>query len=345
MKQICQFIRENLREGAACVLITIISSEGSSPRGAGTSMAVSQSGQCCGTIGGGSVEYRVSQMAEEIIRERRSKTEFFMLHPNDIQDLGMICGGDIRVYLQYIAPDIENYALYEKICQEAEGNENRWIVFEVDEAQYCTVSVLSETGVVAGAKSAAKYLNRLTPAAAASWQEKGSYYMQPLAVKGKVYIFGGGHIARKLVPVLAGVDFSCVVYDSMAEFADPADFPSAKEVICGPFDRVYDYLHLEETDYAVIMTRGHAFDYTVLRQVLAKNTVYIGMIGSRRKVESTRARLLDDGFTEGDIARIHSPIGLSIGAQTPAEISVSIAAEMIAVRAALVRDEKCGEVK
>ena len=90
----------------------------------------------------------------------------------------------------------------------------------------------------------------------------------------------------------------------------------------------------------VIMTRGHAFDYTVLRQVLEKHTAYTGMIGSRSKVQTTRTRLLGDGFSEADIARIHSPIGLSIGAQTPAEISVSIAAEMIAVRAALRKGEK-----
>ncbi|MCI9476577.1 XdhC/CoxI family protein [Anaerovoracaceae bacterium 41-7] len=340
MKQICRFIKENLEEGKACTLITIISSEGSAPRGAGTSMAVSQSGQCFGTIGGGAVEHRVSKMAADVMKKGRSKTDFFMLHPNDVQDLGMICGGDIRVYLQYIAPSDENCALYETICKEAESNQNRWIVFEVDERQHSTVSVLSETEVVAGAKSAIQYLNCLSTAAAASWRETGSYYIQPLAVKGKVYIFGGGHIARKLVPLLSGIDFSCVVYDSLEEFSDPADFPLAKEVICGSFDCVNDRLRLDEADFAVIMTRGHAFDYTVLRQVLEKHTAYTGMIGSRSKVQTTRTRLLGDGFSEADIARIHSPIGLSIGAQTPAEISVSIAAEMIAVRAALRKGEK-----
>lgn len=345
MKRICRFIKENLRKGEACALITIISSEGSAPRGAGTSMAVSQRGAHCGTIGGGAVEHRVSQMAEEIMKERRSKTDFFMLRPNDVQDLGMICGGDIRVYLQYIAPSVENCALYEKICEEAESNENRWIVFEVDEAQCSTVSVLSETEVIVGVEAAIQYLDQLSTVAAASWKEKGSYYIQPLAVKGKVYIFGGGHIARKLVPVLASIDFTCVVYDSMEEFAKPADFPLAKEVLCGSFDRVNDCLELGERDYAVIMTRGHAFDYTVLRQVLEKQTAYTGMIGSRSKVQTTRKRLLEDGFSEEDIARIHSPIGLSIGAQTPAEISVSIAAEMIAVRAALMKVGKNGASK
>ena len=347
MKQICQFMKENLLRQSACVLVTIISSEGSSPRGAGTSMAISQNGQCCGTIGGGSVEHRVQQMAKERIAAQESKTEFFMLRPNDIRDLGMICGGDIRVYLQYIAPTSENCSLYEKICQAAESDENRWIVFEVDAAQRCITSVLSETEVVAGAASAVKYLDRLSTTAAAAWQDTGSYYIQSLAVKGKVYIFGGGHIARKLVPVLAGVDFSCVVYDSMAEFADPADFPSAKAVLCGDFAEIDGQLQLGEADYAVIMTRGHAFDYTVLRQVLAKHPVYVGMIGSRRKVETTSKKLLADGFTETEIASVHSPIGLSIGAQTPAEISISIAAEMIAVRAELAqgreKERKDGE--
>lgn len=339
MKKIGQFIRENLKGGKACVLVTIISSEGSSPRGAGTNMAVSQNGDCCGTIGGGAVEHRVTGMAKEIMESRRSRAEYFMLNRDDVRNLGMICGGDIRVYLQYIGASEENMKLYEEICRAAESNENRWVVFEIDGEQQCSASILSREGVIYGQTSSSQYLDRLTNLTVGAWNEKGSYYIQPLAVKGQVYIFGGGHIARKLVPILASVDFSCIVYDSMEEFTRLEDFPQAKAVICGDFAQIDQHLSIGRDDYVVIMTRGHAYDYTVLRQVLAKHTLYTGMIGSRSKVKTTNEKLMGDGYTETDIARIHSPIGLAIKADTPAEISISIAAEMIEVRAT-ARQEK-----
>ena len=88
-------------------------------------------------------------------------------------------------------------------------------------------------------------------------------------------------------------------------------------------------------DYVVVMTRGHQADYEVLTQVLRSGAKYLGCIGSRRKLALCRDRLLADGFTEAEYSRLHAPIGLAIGAQTPAEIAVSVAAEMIAVRAGL----------
>ena len=115
--------------------------------------------------------------------------------------------------------------------------------------------------------------------------------------------------------------------------AQPEVFPQAQQVVLGDYTRIGDFLTLTQDDYAVVMTPGHQSDFEVLEQVLRTPATYIGCIGSSRKVAAVKARLMAAGISEADTARLHSPIGLSIGAQTPDEIAISIAAEMIAHRA------------
>ena len=128
--------------------------------------------------------------------------------------------------------------------------------------------------------------------------------------------------------------FDVVVIDDRSEFADPVRFPEAVAVntIAG-FDRAFENLTVTADTYIIIVTRGHLHDRGVLEQALKTPAAYIGMIGSRRKRDAIYDRLLKDGFTQADIDRVHCPIGLKIGADTPEEIAVSIVAELIAVRA------------
>ena len=117
------------------------------------------------------------------------------------------------------------------------------------------------------------------------------------------------------------------------EFVTPEAFPQAEGLLCGPFTELARHITVTPEDYVVIMTRGHQADYEVLMQVLRSGAKYLGCVGSRRKLALCKERLLAAGFTETEYARLHAPIGLAIGAQTPSEIAVSVAAELIAVRA------------
>ena len=164
---------------------------------------------------------------------------------------------------------------------------------------------------------------------------KDGIYVEPLCHAGSVYIFGGGHVGRALVPVLATVGFRVVMYDNREELAKKEHYPMASEVIFGSFSDISGKVALTANDYAVVMTPGHQADYEILSQVLKSSATYIGCIGSRTKVAKTRERLKGDGYTEEDIARVHAPIGLPILAETPEEIAISIAAEMIEHRAHL----------
>lgn len=150
---------------------------------------------------------------------------------------------------------------------------------------------------------------------------------------GTVYIFGGGHVAQELVPLLNHLDFRCIVFDDRSEFANESVFPDAAKCIVGDFEHLSDYIKIKSGDYVCIMTRGHLSDYAVQKQILHTPASYIGIMGSHRKTLTLRAKLLTDGFVESELDRCKSPIGLPIHAETPAEIAISIAGELIAHRA------------
>lgn len=154
-----------------------------------------------------------------------------------------------------------------------------------------------------------------------------------LVPPGWVYIFGGGHVAQALVPALAAVDFRCVVLENRAEFARTELFPGAEEVRLIDYARLSEAVALTKEDRVVIMTRGHRDDLLIQSQVMKSPVRYIGIIGSARKTAAVTAKLRDMGFTAGDFQRVYAPIGLPIRSETPAEIAVSVTAQLILERA------------
>jgi xanthine dehydrogenase accessory factor len=148
------------------------------------------------------------------------------------------------------------------------------------------------------------------------------------------HLFGAGHVAQPTAHLASLVGFQVHVYDDRREYANRERFPDAHAIhLLETFDEASDGPVLGADDFVVILTRGHLHDQNVLAQTLSTGAGYIGMIGSRKKRRTIYRNLLDQGIAQQDIDRVHSPIGLSIGAETPEEIAVSIVAELIAVRA------------
>ncbi|MDR1245980.1 MAG: XdhC family protein [Clostridiales Family XIII bacterium] len=146
----------------------------------------------------------------------------------------------------------------------------------------------------------------------------------------RLLVLGGGHIALALSAMGSLIDFDVVVFDDRPVFANKERFPGAYDVICDSFANVMERLKIRESDYTVIVTRGHRHDTLCLQGVLSgKLPHYIGMIGSRRRVAIVKKQLEDEGFSPEDIAKVYSPIGLRIGAVTPQEIAISILAEIV----------------
>lgn len=153
---------------------------------------------------------------------------------------------------------------------------------------------------------------------------------EPFYPKERLIILGGGHIALPLVEIAARVGFLVTIADDRPSFANTKRFPNAEKVICESFDTCLDQIKLTRNDYIVIITRGHKHDTKCLRQILMKpETIYVGMIGSRRRVGVVKQELQEEGFDKERLERVCTPIGLSIGAATPEEISIAIIAQLI----------------
>ncbi len=150
----------------------------------------------------------------------------------------------------------------------------------------------------------------------------------------RMIIFGAGHIALPLSKIGKTVGFRIVVVDDREDFASRDRFPEADDVKVLGFDKSADSLNIDSMTYLVLITRGHKHDEIILRSKACEKAAYIGMIGSKRRAAAVLASLKKDGYTQKFIDRIHTPIGVRIGSQTPEEIALSIAAEVVKVRRA-----------
>ena len=163
------------------------------------------------------------------------------------------------------------------------------------------------------------------------------YLIEPVHYLGTVYIFGAGHVSQKLASLTSFVGFQTVVLDDRGEYANKDRFPDAGRVIvASDMGNCMKDLPINKSSYIVIVTRGHAYDMTILAQALQTDAGYIGMIGSRRKRDIIYEHLRQSGVSEEALNRVHSPIGTRINAETPEEIAVSIIGELISARAKLI---------
>ncbi len=340
--QLYDNIVELLSRQESVVLTTILSRSGSAPRRVGARMIVRSDGSIRGTIGGGILEARVQHLAQNAFDHQGAIVRDFVLTAEDAEQMGMICGGQLRVLIQYVeASDPEYLAFYRQVAATLEGRRRAWLITEIpmnETVQSRLVQCLYRddgTRLFAGDGG-----NLPIPSSLADTREpqlvtrEASHFLvEPLCHEGEVFIFGAGHISQKLAPLTRLLGFRTVVLDDRAAFANRELFPSADDIIVLPsFDQAIANLSIDENSYLVLVTRGHAHDQALLGEALATGAGYIGMIGSRGKRNAVYQALKKEGIAAEAFERVHSPIGLPIAAETPAEIAVSIAAELIAVR-------------
>jgi xanthine dehydrogenase accessory factor len=332
-KDLFRAVLEKTRAGEDTVLATIVAEAGSGPRSAGAHMLVDKSGRVCGTIGGGTVEYKAVQFAQNLLEQRQSRRRTYHLYQNDEEELGMLCGGDMEVYFQFIAGGSETTTAFAEAClARLEKDEDLWLFIDLTDVSGWTMALYAPGLPPAGMELSEADIKALT-------RNKGilvktgnrRIYGEPVNFAGKVFIFGGGHVAQALQPLLAAVGFRSVVFDNREDFVTRELFPTAFGLITGDYDNIGETCGICSNDYVVIVT--HAHDLAVLRQVIHKNCAYIGVIGSKTKAAALKRELLDEGVSEELFNGINLPIGLPIRSETPEEIAVSIAGEMILRRA------------
>lgn len=307
-------LKEQAVHGNDCYLIALIESEGSTPRSSGAYMLVNKNGWVAGTVGGGGMEYAAVLEAQN--RLQKSEVKSFQKRFDLTTAAGMACGGYCSLQFCYLPAQKETEILAEYVLYKLEGRYPWWLLLPMGEG-----SILVEDFLPL--KKHQGFFNL----------DGKEYYAEQYNYDGRVFVFGAGHVARELVPLLSHLGFKCVVLDDREEFADPAVFPTAHKVLQVDYTKLEGIVKPNCKDYAVVMTRGHVHDANCERFLLTTPVPYIGVMGSKNKAKLARETLLAEGYTEAQLARITTPIGLDIGSETPAEIAVSIAAQLIQVRA------------
>jgi xanthine dehydrogenase accessory factor len=165
-------------------------------------------------------------------------------------------------------------------------------------------------------------------------------HVDPLLPSPRLYIIGAGHVGWHLAKAAADAAFRIHVIDDREKFASRERFPAADEILVEPIAEWLHRAELPSSAYAVIVTRGHQNDLDAMRALAARDLKYLGLIGSRAKIARIRTVLLGEGMPPECLDRVHAPIGLDIGAVTPAEIAISILAELIAVRRGVGRGSR-----
>jgi xanthine dehydrogenase accessory factor len=327
------------RAGRRAVLVTPIWSRGSVPVSHLSKLLLRDDGSFCGTVGGGMLEARALEVAREIIDRDEFTIIEFDLGEDEAARSGMICGGQCSLLLEPLAPDYCREVLQAAAAAKERGEPIVLVTLlpPDDRAQKLAFGARGEPLSAVDGVSGRDTLSRLVQECCAA--ERPRYiedplraHLDPLLPLPALFIFGGGHIAIPLAHTADLIGFRVVVIDDREEFASRKRFPRAGQVVVASVADAFRQLQIDESGYVVAVTRGHAMDEDVVAEALRTTARYIGMIGSRRKVAGVLERLRGRGFSEADLARLHSPIGLDIGADTVEEIAVSIAAELVSAR-------------
>ena len=337
MKEVFAAVLGHMDGGQPCVLVSAVGGEGSAPRKTQSHMLVDAGGRVCGTVGGGAVEGNSIAYAIELLTDRKSAVRMFELYEHAAHDIGMICGGKVNVHFLYVEPQARAiYTAAQAAVAAFDSGKNAWLMIDQNRHSLTVYDGEAQMGTLVPVE----LIEKLGSSAGSCLVDETRYYHEQLVYADRVFIFGGGHVAQALVPVLASVGFRCVIIEDRAEFCQPELFPHAQDVRLIVESSWESLLPITQEDCICIMTRGHKNDLACQAFALNTQAGYIGVIGSKRKVAAVNAQLSAMGFDDGQIARIVTPIGLDIGAVTPAEITISIAAQMIAHRAKHRKIEK-----
>lgn len=310
---IWQFINSKIEQNIDVCLITVAEVLGSSPGKVGFKMAVAADGSLQGSIGGGIMEYQLVEIARQKLGNGE-KQNFLkrQVHSHDAAEdkSGMICSGEqTQIFTFFSKADSE--VLGKVVRLEGENRPGKF--------------VLTSSGVEVFEGELHIGLKGI------EFQKSNTSfrYSEPLGVKETVYIFGAGHISVPLSQILSLLDFRVELYDNRQGLStfENNTWANKKQIV--DYKQVSELIPGNDRSYAVIMTFGHKFDEIVLKQLISKPLRYIGMIGSKSKVKTIFDSLIAEGYSKEQVERVCSPIGLPIGGQTPAEIAVSIAAQMV----------------
>lgn len=312
--EIWKIIKTIIHKNKKAALLTVVESSDSSPGKQGFKMAVDEDGNIIGTIGGGMMEKNLISESLTYLKARGKYLIKTLYHdPESAKEKsGLICGGK-----QIVAISVFDYA--DKIIV---GK-----ILSSLEAQSEVILSISQSGIALNSKmnNAPRYTFKFE-------NEFNFEYKELYGNSDTIYIIGGGHVGLAISKILTNIDFYIIVIDHREDVIKMRNNIYAHKKIISSYDEVGNYIKEGGMSYVVIVSPQHTGDEAALKSVINKNLKYLGMMGSKRKIKTIRDNLILSGIDPELLSKVHMPIGLEIGAQTPDEIAVSIAAEIIKVK-------------
>ncbi|MGI9077664.1 MAG: XdhC family protein [Gemmatimonadaceae bacterium] len=309
---------------------------GSLPMSATAKMVVTAGGARFGTVGGGCLEAEITERALEVAQSRIPAVSEHTLNSDLAGDYGLTCGGTAAMFIEPVYGNEVLASVYGECAALLTRGERGVLVTGSDWStgiQKILVRAGSVTGT-GGEKLAAE------AARVDSLREepelRDNLLVEPLAGAPRLVVFGAGHVGARVAQAAEFAGWRVTVADDRPEFADPVRLPFAERTLVCDYGNLPEELGIDAATYVVICTRGHQHDALIAEQISRRDTRYLGMLGSRRKVALTWRLLESWGVPPERLALAHAPVGMAIGADTPEEIAISVVAEMIAVRRAKV---------
>ncbi len=312
--KIWEFLLNELKEHGEAVFVVVAESSDSSPGRQGFKMVVSRTGKTTGTIGGGVLEAKIIKDAINFLKEDTQSKLVTVFHDPNSTELksGLICGGSQTIIFKKIT--LELFPFIEKIHSAVKSKERKLLRITSNSIQ-----------LLSGFK-----LNKKFTFTQKDFSEEFEY----LEIIGRVetaYIVGGGHVGIEAAKILSFLGFYTIIIEERKNLFTLENV-DADKIVYDKFSNCGKYIDENELSYVIIVTPKHISDKAALKSVINLDVKYIGMMGSVRKVKTIFELLEREGVKRSKLKKVHSPIGLPINSETPREIAISIAAEIIKMK-------------
>ena len=314
--EIWQFAAERLKRNESVMLLVVAESSGSSPGRQGFKMAVAED-EICGSIGGGVMEVRLVEQAKVKSKKAKGKIDAKIIEQvhrrKSLKSSGMICSG--KQTIVFFRLNSLHLKAVRKIVRTLKNHRSE--ILRISNSKFQISE--NEPG-----NFDFKFIRQ---------NENDFLYEEKLGFKNKLFIVGGGHCALSLSEIMSKMDFHITLLDDRPNLNTLAKnkFVHAKQII-ESYEKIDEFIPAGANHFIVVMTLGYEFDRIVIRKLIDSDFKYFGVLGSRAKMRTLLNDLKKEDLNTEKLNQIHTPIGLQINSQTPEEIAVSIAAEIIAVK-------------
>lgn len=339
MKDILDQIKSWLSEDQLIALATVIKTWGSSPRPIGAGMAVSQDGRIVGSVSGGCVEGAVIQAAQEVIESQIPKRLHFGVTDADAWEVGLACGGEIEVFIRpFSSSDLNNWVeAYERktqfcsvlsLAEDFSRNEREIFLFEDGWEEISSPSTNIEIDQIKAAQTL--LVSGSSGVLERKDKEHDDVFIHVVSNPIHLIIVGGVHIAVPLVDLAGMLGFEVTVIDPRRLFSTEERFPEVTLLPEWP-SSAFNKIDLSSSSAIVMLTHDPKIDDPALITALGSPAFYVGALGSKKTHQERLTRLKDAGVEDAQLDKVHAPIGMDLGGKSPAEIALSIVAEITQV--------------